>query len=165
MSCKHWRNAEASTCAAHARKMRDWNEKYSDHKLDEKTSLLTVALWRHYLRRFDLTQSSMRSFNSGTATGSIYKRIRSNDVGFAWGECIKKGRAWLPGSRSFSVSAARLNGSFCVLSKWRKMIGRSIIFPEVGSRTGSFMRVCMSGSKIWKGEWRQKTLTKFINKL
>lgn len=44
-----------------------------------------------------------------------------------------------------SVSGCLLNGSVGELSRWRRMMDRSMMFPE-GSITGSVMSVSISGS-------------------
>lgn len=52
----------------------------------------------------------------------------------------------VPGSSIFSVSVCRLNGSVEEFSRCLRMIDLSMMVPE-GSRTGSVIRVSISGSE------------------
>lgn len=52
----------------------------------------------------------------------------------------------LPGSSMFSVSVWRLKGSVEELRRCRRMIERSMMVPD-GNRTGSVIKVSMSGSE------------------
>lgn len=56
----------------------------------------------------------------------------------------RKGRG-LPDSSMLSVSGCLLNGSVAELSRWRRMMDLSMMFPE-GSITGSVMSVSIRGS-------------------
>lgn len=53
----------------------------------------------------------------------------------------------LPGSSMLSVSGCLLKGSVGELSRWRKMMDLSMMFPE-GSITGSVIRVSIRGSVV-----------------
>lgn len=57
----------------------------------------------------------------------------------------------LPDSSMFSVSGCLLKGSVGELSRWRKMMDLSMMFPE-GSITGSVISVSIRGSVVTQSQ-------------